>query len=298
MSQIEGAYLEDGKTLTNWDVFNHREVKYWITINEPNLVAEMGYMRGKYPPAHCSDPFGNCPAGNSDVEPLVVMHNMLLAHAKAVKIYRELFQAKQGGVIGIVASASMYEPLTENEVDQEAANRALAFKVAWVFDPLVFGDYPPEMFHYHGNDLPRFSAEEKNLVKGSIDFIGINHYSTLYAKDCIYSSCTYGGDRPIQGFANTTGERNGIPIGERVRNFVMSFVENITGGERFFVVPRGMEGIVNYVKERYHNKPMYILENGYSPPRQQDVQVQELLNDAKRVEYHKAYLASLARAIR
>ncbi|KAL6990485.1 beta-glucosidase [Sarracenia purpurea var. burkii] len=108
MSQIEGAYLEDGKTLTNWDVFNHREdflyfakicfksfgdrVKYWITINEPNLVAEMGYMRGKYPPAHCSDPFGNCPAGNSDVEPLVVMHNMLLAHAKAVKIYRELFR--------------------------------------------------------------------------------------------------------------------------------------------------------------------------------------------------------------
>ncbi|KAL6990486.1 beta-glucosidase, partial [Sarracenia purpurea var. burkii] len=69
-------------------------------------------------------------------------------------------------------------------------------------------------------------------------------------------------------------------------------------GERFFVVPRGMEGIVNYVKERYHKKPMYILENGYSPPRQQDVQVQELLNDAKRVEYHKAYLASLARAIR
>ncbi|PSS16206.1 Beta-glucosidase [Actinidia chinensis var. chinensis] len=66
----------------------------------------------------------------------------------------------------------------------------------------------------------------------------------------------------------------------------------------FFLVPRGIEKIVNYVKGKYHNKPVYILENGYSPPRQQDVQVQELLNDVKRVEFHKAYLASMARAIR
>ncbi|PSS06315.1 Beta-glucosidase [Actinidia chinensis var. chinensis] len=261
-------------------------VKYWITINEPNLFTDMSYMRGKYPPARCSVPFGNCSAGDSDVEPLVVMHNMLLAHAKAVKIYREHFQPKQGGVIGIVVCAFMYVPMTESELDREAANRALAFNVAWTFDPLVFGDYPPEMRHYHGSELPRFSPEEREYIKGSIDFIGINHYSTFYTKDCIYSSCILGGDRPIRGFVNTTGERNGVPIGDR------------TGMVAFFVVPRGMEEIVNYVKERYHNKPMYILENGYSPPRQQDVQVQDLLNDVKRVEFHKAYLASLARAIK
>lgn len=67
-------------------------VKYWATINEPNLLSEMGYVRGWYPPAHCSAPFGNCSAGNSDVEPLIVMHNMLLSHAKAVQLYREQFQ--------------------------------------------------------------------------------------------------------------------------------------------------------------------------------------------------------------
>ncbi|KVI10509.1 Glycoside hydrolase, catalytic domain-containing protein [Cynara cardunculus var. scolymus] len=68
-------------------------VKYWVTINEPNLVSEMSYEKGTYPPAHCSQPFGNCLAGNSDVEPLRAMHNMLLAHGKAAKLYHERFQA-------------------------------------------------------------------------------------------------------------------------------------------------------------------------------------------------------------
>ncbi|KAL3503251.1 hypothetical protein ACH5RR_037700 [Cinchona calisaya] len=268
-------------------------VKYWITINEPNLVSEMAYERGTYPPARCSPPFGNCSAGNSDVEPLIVMHHMLLAHAKAVKLYREQFQKKKGGIIGIVANTFMYEPLTDNEHDREAASRVLAFNVGWCFDPLVFGEYPPEMRHYHGNELPTFTSEEKQLVGNSTDFLGLNHYTTLYAKDCIHSSCSCflsscfpGADRAIRGFVSTTGIWDGVAIGDP------------TGVSRFFVVPRGMEEIVDYVKKRYHNKPMFITENGYSPPKSQEEQFDDLLHDIKRIEFHKAYLASLARAIR
>lgn len=35
-----------------------------------------------------------------------------------------------------------------------------------------------------------------------------------------------------------------------------------TAASAFFVVPRGMEEIVTYVKERYNNTPMFITENG------------------------------------
>lgn len=31
-----------------------------------------------------------------------------------------------------------------------------------------------------------------------------------------------------------------------------------------YVVPRGMEKIIDYLKKRYHNKPMFVLENGKS----------------------------------
>ncbi|CAK9179501.1 unnamed protein product [Ilex paraguariensis] len=119
----------------------------------------------------------------------------------------------------------------------------------WTIDPLVYGDYPPEMRRYHGSELPSFSTEETEWIKGSIDFIGINHYSAIYVKDCIYSSCNQAGNRTIQGFVETTGERDGVPTGEP------------TGMPAFFVVPRGMEEIVNYLKNRYRNKPMFVTEN-------------------------------------
>lgn len=261
-------------------------MKYWTTINEPNLFIEMAYVRGTYPPAHCSPPFGNCSVGNSDAEPLAAMHNALLSHAMTVHLYRNHFQAKQGGTIGIVANTFMYEPLRDKECDRLAVNRALAFVIAWVFDPLVFGDYPIEMRNILGSQLPRFSSEEKSLMKGSLDFIGINHYSTLYVKDCSSFACSRGGDHAIRGFLETTGFRDGIPIGD------------LTGMPRFFVVPRGMEKIVDYIKTRYHNMPMFITENGYSTPPKQGAALHDFLQDFDRVKFHKAYLAALLRAIR
>ncbi|XP_059663504.1 beta-glucosidase 18-like [Cornus florida] len=142
------------------------------------------------------------------------------------------------------------------------------------------------MRRYLGKELPSFSAEEAKYVKGSIDFIGLNHYSTFYAKDCIHSSCILGEDRAIRGFVNLSVERDGFPIGQP------------TGMSVFFIVPRGMEEVIDYLKERYHNLPMFVGENGYCPPQQQDEQVNDQLHDVKRIEFHKAYLASLARAIR
>ncbi|XP_076944370.1 beta-glucosidase 18-like isoform X2 [Bidens hawaiensis] len=261
-------------------------VKYWITINEPNLVSEFAYEKGEYPPNRCSQPFGNCSAGNSDIEPLFAMHNMLLAHGKAAKLYHEQYQAKQGGLIGLVAHCFMYEPITDSELDRKAAERALIFNIGWTFDPPIFGDYPQEMRECHGNELPRFSQEEKDFMKNSTDFIAINHYSSLYAKDCTNSSCLETYNRAIKGFVETTGERNGVPIGDP------------TSMPRFFVVPRGMEEIVNYVKTRYNNTPMFVTENGYSSPNVDNAQVEEILNDVKRIEFHQAYLASLVKAIR
>lgn len=43
--------------------------------------------------------------------------------------------------------------------------------------PLVYGDdYPPVMRGRVGDRLPRLSAEESALARGSFDFVGVNHY--------------------------------------------------------------------------------------------------------------------------
>ncbi|KAF2314299.1 hypothetical protein GH714_025170 [Hevea brasiliensis] len=79
-----------------------------------------------------------------------------------------------------------------------------------VLDPIAYGDYPPEMRHYLGSELPRFSQEEISTVKESIDIIGINHYTALHSKDCIHSACIPGRDYPVRGFVYATGERDGV----------------------------------------------------------------------------------------
>ena len=67
-------------------------MKYWFTINEPNMQVTLSYRLGCHPPAHCSQPFGNCSQGNSEEEPFIAAHNLILSHATAVDIYRTKYQ--------------------------------------------------------------------------------------------------------------------------------------------------------------------------------------------------------------
>jgi beta-glucosidase len=49
--------------------------------------------------------------------------------------------------------------------------------------PIVYGEYPRTMQNIVGNRLPKFTKEEVKIVKGSIDFVGINQYTTFYIYD-------------------------------------------------------------------------------------------------------------------
>ncbi|KAM6570244.1 hypothetical protein CsatB_018229 [Cannabis sativa] len=157
-------------------------VKHWITINEPFVVA-LGYDLGKGAPGRCSlpPPAGPCPAGNSSIEPYIVGHHFVLSHAAAAKLYKQKYQAQQGGEIGIVVVGEYMEPLNNTPDDIAAAERYLEFLFGWHLEPLIYGDYPKVMREYVGERLPSFTLEEKNLVKGSLDFIGVNYYTSRYA---------------------------------------------------------------------------------------------------------------------
>lgn len=68
-------------------------VPYWTTVNEPDVFAVGGYDGGITPPRHCSPPFGvNCTRGNSSSEPYIAVHNILLAHASAARLYKKKYQ--------------------------------------------------------------------------------------------------------------------------------------------------------------------------------------------------------------
>ncbi|XP_058093187.1 beta-glucosidase 46-like [Magnolia sinica] len=269
-----------------FETFGDR-VKYWATFNEPNIVVMHGYRSGIYPPSHCSDSFGNCTVGDSTKEPFIAAHNIILSHAVAVDIYRTKYQKEQGGSIGIVMNAIWFEPISNKSADIAATQRAQSFLMNWFLDPIIFGRYPDEMQEILGSNLPTFSQNDMKKLRKGLDFIGINHYTSLYAKDCIFSPCKSGmGNSWSEGYASQTGQKDGVNIGEP------------TTMEWYYVYPQGMEKILMYLKERYNNTPMFVAENGYPEDNNPDAPIESFLHDVKRIEYMSSYLDALATAIR
>lgn len=258
-------------------------VKYWTTFNEPNIMVMFGYIVGTYPPARCSYPWGNCRAGDSEIEPYIAAHNVILCHAVAADIYRRKYKEKQGGVIGMVIDASWFEPLRDTPADRWAVQRAQAFNAAWFLDPIIYGEYPPEIRQVVGSRLPVFTMEEREILRNSVDFIGINHYTTLYAKDCMLTPCNSIYSGLGDALVYLSGDRDGILIGEP------------TAMSDFYDVPSGLEKMVMYFKRRYNNTPMFITENGYA---QATGAIKDVLNDTGRITYLEGYLASLTEALR
>ncbi|KAL7586005.1 hypothetical protein Lser_V15G41576 [Lactuca serriola] len=149
------------------------------------IYALGGYDTGSSPPGRCSSPFGyiNCSRGDSTHEPYLVAYHFLLAHASTVRLYREKYKAMQHGSVGINLLAFWFEPYTNTIQDVKATQSANDFYLGWFLNPLVKGDYPETVKKSAGNRIPTFTKLESQKIKGSFDFLGINHYTTLYIKD-------------------------------------------------------------------------------------------------------------------
>ncbi|CAF2049207.1 unnamed protein product [Brassica napus] len=252
------------------------DVKLWTTINEANIFAIGAYSEGFLPPGHCStNEFVNCSTGNSSTEPYLAGHNILLAHASASKLYRLKYKSKQRGSVGLSIYAYGLVPYTESKEDEIATQRAKDFFYGWLLKPVVFGDYPDEMKRILGTRLPVFSEEETELVKGSSDFLGIIHYTTVY-------------------IANIAPAPSVLPSKQEF--FTDMGVDTIfIGNSSFFkwdAIPWGFEGVLEYLKQSYNNPPIYILENGL--PLEHD----STLQDTPRVEYIQSYIGAMLNAIK
>jgi beta-glucosidase len=133
-----------------------------------------------------------------------------------------IFQAIHGPAeFGMALEATYYEPYSDSVEDKAAALRRMDFLMGWLLnqllaqpiamlhslvllgplkvflflrisnvmlllnryiEPLTFGEYPKSMRELVKERLPIFSKEEKKMIKGTFDFIGINHYTSKFAK--------------------------------------------------------------------------------------------------------------------
>lgn len=156
------------------------KVKNWLTFNEPHTQCIVGYSAGAHAPGHCDDR-SRCSTGNQATEPWLCGHSQLLAHAYAAKLYRTSYQKAQGGKISLALNMDWAEPLTSSKEDIDAAQRNIDFNLGWFADPIYkTGKYPESMRQQLGDRLPRFTREQSEMLLGSCDFFGLNHYSSSF----------------------------------------------------------------------------------------------------------------------
>ncbi|KAH7438068.1 hypothetical protein KP509_05G103700 [Ceratopteris richardii] len=262
-------------------------IKYWITFDELNDWAGLGYSTCQNPPGRCTSgiigpagmDYGECEEGDSGTEPYIAGHNLLLAHAEAVYLYRTKYQVMQNGSIGYALWFRWSEPLSDSYADVEAAQRMTDFLVGWLLDPIFFGDYPESMRKLVGDRLPKFTDEQIAKINGSLDFIGINVQTALYAFDANFyltqnKSCYY-----LDSYANLTGYRDGVPIGV---------------GNHDYAVPWAIRKAVEYMNMRYRNFPIFVTQTGWGIEFNTST---DTLEDDERVEYFEAHYTELLAAI-
>nr|GLL35337.1 beta-glucosidase 44-like [Ipomoea trifida] len=192
------------------------------------------------------------------------------------------YKAKQKGRFGILLDFVWYEPLTRSKADNYAAQRARDFHLGWFLHPIVYGEYPKTMQNIVGERLPKFTPDEVKMVKGSIDYVGINQYTTYYMYE------PHNTKPPVPGYQNDWNvgfayEKNGVPIGPRAHSYWL------------YMVPWGMYKAVTYVKEHYGNPTMILSENGMDYAG--NLTFAESYHDTKRINYYKSYLIQLKKAI-
>ncbi|XVF11561.1 hypothetical protein REPUB_Repub08aG0038300 [Reevesia pubescens] len=264
---------------------NAQQSLIWISVFA--LLACLS-VHGKRvaPPGRCSDRT-TCPAGNSATEPYIAAHNLLLAHATVAKLYKKKYQAAQGGQIGMSLVGQYSEPYSNTSLDRYAAKRSMDFELGWFMEPLVRGHYPRSMRRIVKNRLPVFTTKEKKLVKGSIDFIGLNYYTSRYLKNIPINPQAAPISFEADQHVNSTVERDGVPIGPKAGGSWYHYIYSI-----------GLYKILKFMEKYYnHNLTIYITENGVTEKRNDSIPIHRALNDQFRIVFVKKHLQQIHKAI-
>lgn len=230
-------------------------VKFWITLNEPWVVAHLGYFAGVHAPG-MKDMFAA----------LKAVHHLLLAHASAVKAFRDV--GINDGKIGITVNLGPQHSATDEQLDREATQRWDAYLNRLFLDPIFLGEYPREGVSWFNDAMPKVTNEDMAQIHTPIDFVGVNYYTRSVIKH----------------------DPNGDLL--HARHVRMDALHTEMGWE---VYPQGLYETLSWVKVRYGSPVIYITENGAAFRDTVDPDGQ--VRDEQRVKYLHEHFIQAHRAI-
>ncbi|XP_029968164.1 lactase-phlorizin hydrolase-like [Salarias fasciatus] len=246
------------------------KVKFWITHNEPYIVVNLGYGYGNFPPGRVNRQY-------------IAAHNLIKSHAEVWHLYNDKYRATQKGLISITLNSDFSYPRNKyNNEDWVAAERYMQFFLGWFAHPIFVGDYP-EMMKTRARErslagglsesrLPEFTPEEIQRIKGTHDYFGLNHYTSVLAFPITI---------PPE-FQDYEADKEVAVISDR------AWIES--GSPWLRITPFGFRKLLKFIKDNYGNPPIYVTENGVSERGEVD------LNDAHRSYYYENYINQALKA--
>ncbi|SKA74082.1 6-phospho-beta-glucosidase [Clostridium sp. USBA 49] len=265
------AFENYAKTL--FENFGDR-VKYWLTINEQNMMILHGTAIGTVDPN----------MENPEKELYQQNHHMLLAQAKAIKLCHKMCpNAKIGPAPNIV---SIY-PASSKPEDIIAAHNWSSIRNWLYLDMAVFGRYNSIAWSYmeeKGYTPTILEGDMEILKDAKPDFIAFNYYSTetvAESKGNDLDKMSRKGDQHI-----VIGEP-GVYAGALNPN-----LQETDFG--WFIDPVGFRTTLREINERY-NLPLLVTENGLGA--YDKLEEGDIINDDYRIDYLRKHIEQAKLAI-
>lgn len=260
----------------------YSEVKKWITFNEIWPVSSGQYLIGKFPPGI-----------QYDYSKLMQsQHNMMVAHARAIKLFKD---NGYNGEIGIIHSLETKYPYEDKEENKHAAFLMDVLSNKFLLDATYKGYYTDEVIKAVNDILEANNGELKiteeelkilDAAKDLNDFLGINYYQSNFVK-------AYDGGNDI--FHNGTGDKGTSVfrlkgVGENM--FDMDIPRNDWD---WLIYPDGLRDQMIRIKKEYPNyNKIYVTENGMGYKDEFD---DGHIDDTPRIDYIRCHLIACVNAI-
>jgi beta-glucosidase len=233
-------------------------VKYWMTINEPQVFIGCGYSLGNFAPFE----------KHQDRDLMRMVHNVLLSHGKAVQVIRE--HAKQKPTIGFAFCTPCYTPEDTTAASVEKARQRsfslskedYIFSTAIWADPIFTGKYPEIAYQVLGDAMPEILPGDMEQIAQPVDFYGVNIYESKVG--------TFINGYPENSYLGCPRTQMGWPV-----------------------TPEALYWGPKFLYERYQ-KPILITENGMAV--HDWVHLDGKVHDPQRIDYMKRYLRELHRS--
>ena len=165
----------------------------WSTMNEPNVVASLGYaaVRSGFPPGYLDFRLAER-----------ALYNLLQAHARAYDAVKQYSKKP----VGLIYANTSYTPLAD--ADAPAVEMAEARERWDFFDAII-----------HGRVSRWDSAGQRDDMAKRLDWIGVNYYTRTVVRYDAARKAYY----PVGGYGHGC-ERNGVsPAGRPCSDFGWGF---------------------------------------------------------------------------